>query len=129
MMVTSARDHNGGLALRRTPRAHWIVPTVFIALFLGGPALAQEPTRVQIRIKDHRFSPSEIRVPAGTPILLTITNADSTPEEFDSSALKVEKVIAGGTSGTVRLRPLGVGRYRFMGEYHAGSAQGVVVAQ
>ena len=61
--------------------------------------------------------------------MLTIKNEDATAEEFDSSALKIEKVIAGGTYGTVRLRPLGPGRYPFMGEYHSATAQGVVISE
>ncbi len=47
----------------------------------------------------------------------------------NSSALKVEKVIAGGGEGSVRLRPLDPGRYPFMGEYHADTAKGVVIAE
>jgi hypothetical protein len=58
-----------------------------------------------------------------------VHNQDATAEEFDSSALKTEKVIAGGSTGTVRLRPLGAGKYPFMGEYHADTAQGVVIAE
>jgi heme/copper-type cytochrome/quinol oxidase subunit 2 len=92
-------------------------------------ARADEPGTIEVTIKDHRFSPAEIHVPVGKPVILRITNADTTVEEFDSSALKVEKVIAGGTYGTVRLRPLGAGRYPFMGEYHAETAKGVVVSE
>ncbi len=95
----------------------------------GGPAAADDPATIPVTIKDHRFAPSEIHVPIGKPVILTITNQDSTAEEFDSSALKVEKVIAGGTYGTVRLRPLGPGRYPFMGEYHSDTAQGVVISE
>jgi len=40
----------------------------------------------------------------------------------------VEKVVAGNSSGNVRIRALDPGRYPFMGEYHSESAQGVVVA-
>ncbi|HXX83931.1 MAG TPA: cupredoxin domain-containing protein [Casimicrobiaceae bacterium] len=106
------------------------VVLIFVALlFLSGPAIAEDLTKIEVTIKDHRFSPSEIRVPAGKPILLTVKNEDPTAEEFDSSALKVEKVIAGGRSATVRLRPLGPGRYPFTGEYHSDTAQGVVIAE
>ena len=84
---------------------------------------------IDVTIKDHRFTPAEIHVPAGKPTQLTIKNEDATAEEFDSTALKVEKVIAGGRSATVRLRPLGAGRYPFMGEYHADTAQGVVISE
>jgi plastocyanin len=100
-----------------------------IALSSAGPALAENLTNIEVTIKDHRFTPSEIRVPAGKPVTLTIKNDDPAAEEFDSSALKVEKVIAGGRSGTVRLRALNAGRYPFIGEYHPQTAQGIVIAQ
>jgi plastocyanin len=93
----------------------------------ASPAVAQ--TAIEVTIKDHRFSPSEIHVPAGQPVVLNIKNEDPLAEEFDSTALKIEKVIAGGKEGTVRLRPLDPGRYPFMGEYHPDTAQGVVIAE
>ena len=100
-----------------------------VALLLGTSVEAESLTKIDVTIKDHRFSPSEIDVQSGTPTVLVITNADPTPEEFDSSALKVEQVIAGGASATVRLRPLGPGRFPFMGEYHSDTAQGVVISK
>lgn len=106
-----------------------LVPVFLAMLFVSRPALAEDITSVEVRIKDHRFSPSEAHVRAGKPTLLTIKNEDPTAEEFDSPALKVEKVIAGGRSATVRLRPLGAGRYPFVGEYHSDTAQGVVIAE
>jgi heme/copper-type cytochrome/quinol oxidase subunit 2 len=106
-----------------------IIPILIVAVLLGGPAIADDLTNIDVTIKDHRFSPSEIHVPSGRPSRLTIKNEDSTPEEFDSSALKVEKVIVGGGSATVRLRPLRPGQYPFMGEYHADTARGVVISE
>lgn len=102
---------------------------LLVGLSGSGLAWASDLPDIPVTIKDHRFSPAEIHVPAGKPVLLTIRNEDPTVEEFDSSALKVEKVIAGGTYGTVRLRPLGPGRYPFMGEYHSSTAQGVVISK
>jgi hypothetical protein len=87
-----------------------------------GPAIA-------LTLKDHKFSPTEIEVKANQPAVIEVTNADNLAEEFDSDTLKVEKVVAGGQKGTVRLRPLPPGRYPFMGEYHAKTAQGVVIAK
>lgn len=98
-------------------------------LLLAARAGGDEPPTIAVTIKDHRFNPSEIHVPQGKPVTLKITNEDATPEEFDSTALKVEKVIVGGTYGTIHLRPLGAGRYPFMGEYHSETAQGVVIAE
>ena len=80
-------------------------------------------------LKDHKFSPSIIRVRANQPTIISLTNHDDTAEEFDSTALKVEKVVASGASGNIRLRPLAPGRYPFIGEFHSETAQGVVIAE
>ncbi len=96
-------------------------------LALAMQAAAAAP--VTLTLKDHKFAPSEIHVKADTPSQFTIVNRDTTAEEFDSTSLKVEKVVAGGAEGTVRIRPLAPGRYPFMGEYHSDTAQGVVVAE
>jgi hypothetical protein len=41
----------------------------------------------------------------------------------------IERLIPGGGKGRVRLRPLGPGRYTFLGEFHEGTAQGAVMAE
>jgi heme/copper-type cytochrome/quinol oxidase subunit 2 len=96
---------------------------------LFAPALAEEPATIEVTLKGHQFSPAEIHVPTGKPVILRITNQDDTVEEFDSTALQVEKVIVAGHYATVRLRPLGPGRYPFMGEYHSETAKGVVISE
>jgi hypothetical protein len=103
---------------------------VFLAGFcVSGSAVADEPVQINIKLKDHRFEPAEIHVQTGKPTVLLVTNEDSTPEEFDSTALRVEKVIVGGHYATIKLRPLGPGRYPFMGEFHSDTANGVVVSE
>ncbi len=72
---------------------------------------------------------SGANVQAGKPTVLRVTNEDQTSEEFDSSALKVEKIIPPGRYATIRLRPLGPGRYPFMGEFHPETASGVVISE
>jgi plastocyanin len=99
------------------------------ALAVPGLAAAEDAQSVTVVIKDHRFEPAEIKVAAGKPTVLLIRNQDPTPEEFDSSALKVEKVVAGGAEVKVRLRPLEAGRYEFVGEYHEDTAKGAVIAE
>ncbi len=105
------------------------LPFLMLLLALSGQARAEDLMNIDVSINNHRFAPAEIHVPAGRPVTLTIKNEDSTVEEFDSLALKVEKVIVGGRTATLRLRPLGAGRYPFMGEYHSDTAQGVVIAE
>ena len=90
---------------------------------------AAEPTTLNLTIKDHRFDRQEIRVPANTPLIIKVKNADSSAEEFDSSDLKVEKIMTPGGEITVRVRPLKPGRYEFAGEYNADTASGVIIAE
>jgi len=99
-----------------------------VGLLALGVATAQADDYV-LTIKDHRFTPAEIKVPANQRVAITVINQDATPEEFDSSALKVEKVIAGNSKGVVRIGPLKPGRYPFIGEYNEATAKGVVVAE
>ena len=100
-----------------------------LAAFIAfAPALARADD-LTLTIKDHKFTPAEIKVPANQRVELTVINDDATPEEFDSKALKVEKVIAGKSKGIVRIGPLKAGRYPFIGEYHEATAKGVVIAE
>lgn len=115
--------------IRTIQRIRLLWLALLLALSPSAPAIADDVLNIDVTIRDHRFLPSEIHVPAGKPSQLTIKNEDATAEEFDSAALKVEKVIAGGRSATVRLRPLGAGRYPFKGEYHDDTAQGVVISE
>jgi hypothetical protein len=91
------------------------------------PAFADAP--IALTLENHKFTPAVIRVKANTPAIIALANKDATAEEFDSAALKVEKVVAGKSSGNIRLRALAPGKYPFMGEYHSATAQGVVIAE
>jgi plastocyanin len=93
------------------------------------PAAAADQAEVAIEIKDHKFEPAEIKVPAATPIKITVKNSDGSAEEFESHPLGVEKVIAGNASATIRLKPLDKGSYAFIGEYHEATAQGKIIAE
>ena len=80
-------------------------------------------------IKNHRFEPAELKVPAGQRVKLTVHNQDSTPEEFESHKLNREKVIAPGAKVVLFIGPLKPGKYEFVGEYNEATAKGVVVAE
>jgi hypothetical protein len=106
---------------------------LYITLLL--PLVAQatdadnKPADYKLVINDHRFQPSEITIPSGAKIKLTVENQDATPEEFDSFSLNREKVIAGRSTATIYIGPLAPGRYPFAGEFHSATAQGVIIAQ
>ncbi len=96
-------------------------------LIAAAPALAD--TTIAVTLKNHKFSPSVIKVKANQPSMIILSNDDDTADEFDSTSLKVEKVVPGHQKGNVRIRALAPGKYPFMGEYHAATAQGIVVAE
>jgi plastocyanin len=95
---------------------------------LSGTAFAAD-NEVVLVIKDHRFEPAEIKVPAGQKIKLLVHNQDASAEEFESHELNREKVIAGGAKATIFIGPLKPGRYPFFGEFYQKTAQGVVIAE
>jgi cupredoxin-like protein len=99
-----------------------------VLLAVAATAGAAEPEFLLV-IRDHRFTPAEIVVPANARVKLVLDNQDATPEEFDSHALNREKVVAGRSKAVVFIGPLAPGRYPFMGEFNAATAQGAVVAK
>jgi hypothetical protein len=109
------------------PPSHAAAAICALMAFVGA-ANGQEAT-IDLTIKDHRFVPAEAHAPANTPVVIVVKNLDSTPEEFESKMLRVEKLIAGGGSATFRIRPLAPGRYRFFGEYHEDTAEGFLVIE
>ena len=80
-------------------------------------------------IKDHRFEPAELSVPAGKKIKMSIENKDATPEEFESHSLNREKLVAGNGTASIYIGPLEPGRYEFFGEFNKETAQGVIIAK
>ena len=116
--------------MRRTLLATVLAATLgAAALVLAKPGHAADPTRLELTLRNHRFEPAELRAPAGVPIEITLKNTDSTAEEFESKALKVEKVVAGGRTIVIKLRALTPGSYKFVGEFHEATAQGVLVVE
>jgi len=82
-----------------------------------------------VTIKDHKFDPAEIAIPAGKEVKLLVTNADGTAEEFESEKLDIEKVIAPGQRAEIKIGPLDAGTYEFVGEYHEDTAKGTIVVK
>jgi len=99
-----------------------------LMLAMATSALVQDPAYTLV-IKDHQFQPTEIEVPAGQKIALTVKNNDSTPEEFESTELRREKVVPGGEQITVYIGPLKPGKYEFFGDFNPRTARGHIIAK
>lgn len=97
-------------------------------LLASAPAFADDPS-FNITIKDHKFEPTELAVPANKKVALVVKNLDPTPEEFESKELRREKVIPGGQEAKIYVGPLKPGRYEFFGEYNPKTARGWLVVK
>jgi len=108
--------------------SYWLNTLCLSGLLLAAPSYAQE-LLFTITIKDHRFDPAELTVPAGKKIRLIVKNLDPTAEEFESHDLRLEKVIPGKKEAILIVRPLKPGTYKFVGEFNEKTAQGHIVAK
>ena len=100
-----------------------------ICLVLIVSAAAAVDLEIPVSIEKNRFQPAEVRVKAGTPFVLVVTNKDATPEEFESKELRIEKVIPGGKTLKIRVRALKAGSYPFVGDFHQATAKGRIIAE
>ena len=105
-----------------------------VAIGVGVAAAAARDARAQddgyvLTFKDNKLDPAELQVPAGKEFKLVVKNADQTPEEFESSDLKIEKIIAGGSEAVFTIKALDAGSYEVYGEFHEDTAKGHIVAK
>ena len=107
----------------------FLTPGMAAALaMLAGAAAAAETPKVDLTLKDHRFTPQSFAVPAGQKVRINLVNRDPATEEFDSHDLRVEQVVTPMGRISFWIGPLKPGEYSFMGEFHAATAQGKVTA-
>ena len=105
---------------------------VIAALALGTGvfcAWADEPPEFTLTIRNHKFEPAELAIPADQKVKLNVVNADATPEEFESHELNREKIVAGNSSIKVFVGPLSPGTYPFFGDFNQATAQGKLVVK
>ncbi len=102
-----------------------------VAVTLAVPAIppAHAQAEIALTIEKNRFTPEEIKVKAGAPFVLVITNKGKTPEEFDMLQPRIEKVIPAGKTVRLRMPALKPGKYPFVGEYHAETAKATIVVE
>ncbi len=102
-----------------------------LAGFGASAALASGPVDipvVTITLKDHRYTPDVVTVPAGHKIRIEVTNRDPTSDDFDSADLHVDRDLKPHEHATFVIGPLKPGHYPFKGELYAATAHGEVIA-
>jgi len=114
-----------------------LVARSFVVILLGlvvtvvvpPPSYAGSRVEYTIEIKDHKFVPEVIKIPAGIKSKLIVINRDATPEEFESLSLNREKIVHGNGKIKVFLPPLKVGEYDFFGDFHPETVQGKIIVK
>ena len=91
--------------------------------------LAATQSEFVVEIKDNKFFPETVEVPANKDFTLIVRNLDKTLEEFESHELRQEKMVKGGKEIQMKIKSLKPGEYKFFGEFHPKTAQGRLVAK
>jgi high-affinity iron transporter len=126
LMVTLSR------VVGRPKRGNLVRPlatTVLLVGLLAGGREAHADDVVQLAFTQHRFVPDHLTVPANAKFRVMVKNNDDTADEFESVDLNREKLVPPGQTITVFLGPLSPGQYKFFGDFHQDTAQGVIVAR
>lgn len=108
------------------------VAGILLATAVGGIAVtgavaAEKATTLSISVKDHAFSPAELKAPANKPLVINVKNLDATAMEIESHQMHFEKVVAAKSQGTVRVRALKPGRYEFFDDFNRKTTGTLVV--
>jgi len=111
------------------PGRRTLAAAVVGAAMLTGAMPARADDGPMLVFRNHRFEPARIEVPAHQKFKLMVKNTDDTADEFESTDLNREKLVTPGQTVTVFLGPLEPGEYKFFGDFHQDTAQGVLVAK
>jgi uncharacterized cupredoxin-like copper-binding protein len=115
-----------------TRRCRLALTVVFTLAALGvGSRLAssQAPQEVKVAIERDRFVPAAIRVKAGHPLLLVVTNNDNVIHEFEIEKLDIEKRVGVGQTVRIPVPALKPGRYEVEDDDATPPLRGVLVAE
>lgn len=104
---------------------------IILSLILSLMASHLMATEIEykITIKNHQLNPKNLEIPSNKRIRITVENLDSTIEEFHSDDLRREKIIGANKQAQIMIGPLRPGVYKYMGEFHAKTAQGTITAK
>lgn len=100
---------------------------IAVLLVAGAIPCAARAEDYVLTLKDHKFEPQELVIPAGQKVKILIKNLDATPAEFESFDLNREKVVnGGGGQATIFVGPLEPGSYAFFDDFNQSTATGTL---
>ena len=102
---------------------------LLLAVLLPLSALAIEPASYTLVLKNHRYQPGVLHIPANIRVRLEVINQDPSPEEFESNDFPAEKIVMPNSRISLFIGPFKPGRYGFYGDFHQPTAQGTLVVE
>lgn len=102
---------------------------LFICATLPLAALGAPLPSYELQIRDGHFTPATLQVAAGQRFKIIVHNLGQGPVEFESTPLRIEKVLSPGVSSFVVIHPLKPGSYGFFDEFHPELPPGVIEAR
>lgn len=115
--------------IKTPPSLAWLTRMAAMLFICAASSVHAAEVEFNLIIKDHKFIPAELKVPASQKVKLMIENQDGTAEEFESHELNREKVIPPKSKLPVFIGPLSPGKYPFFGEFNQATARGVIIAE
>jgi cytochrome c oxidase subunit II len=98
---------------------------IAVAVFApkGNLARADNPKVIEITAKKFEFSPSEITLKKGEPVILRLTSSDRV-HGFMSKPLKIDTDIPSDTTKDVAVTPDAAGNYTVICDHYCGTGHG-----
>ncbi|RON37941.1 MULTISPECIES: cupredoxin domain-containing protein [Pseudomonas] len=103
----------------------WLMLAGAVAPFM---AYAELPS-YELSLRDGHFTPAQLEVPAGQRFKIILKNIGQGPAEFESTPLRVEKVLSPGVTTFVVIHPLRPGHYPFFDEFNPQLPEGGILAK
>lgn len=98
-------------------------------LLASSTAIADDMPTFRLLMKDGRFFPETIEVPASTRFRLEVKNEGPGATEFESLELKKELVLAPSVTRSLVFFPMKPGSYKFFDDFHPETGQGRINAR
>jgi hypothetical protein len=122
---------------RQTPEARdrrfvargFLVATALWLAASATLAVAAELPVFQLTVRDGRFYPETLEVPAGQRFKIVVRNEGPGPIEFEMTSPFKERVLGPGGQSFLIFAPLKPGTYRFFDEFHPETGKGQIIAR
>lgn|SRR5689334_1362242 len=106
-----------------------VVALAILGAIVPAARAADKPGDIPLTAANQKFDPTEIKVKAGQPFVLVVTNNDPKKAiEVENKDLRIEKVVPAGKTVNIRVRALKPGTYVFVDDFNH-AAQVKIVAE